>query len=249
MRGAADCRDLASLRHSVPHMSREGSIIGRRRIRVRNAPGRLAAALCVISLSTILITVVAIAQSYHVPRVAQRCSGNRQWAVASCRGQLRLLYFRVYDDVTVGAAEMMKSGWRLSYSYELPLDSNAAVVPGKGPAAASSSHILMGIEEVPFIDPWGFGGTWYDLPSMCEPTEPGFHSPGRRLRAVAAPYWPFTATAVIGAVLSGRRLLALRRKRRRVSAGRCPGCGYDLRRSPLRCPECGMEVSASRSNG
>ena len=33
-----------------------------------------------------------------------------------------------------------------------------------------------------------------------------------------------------------------RRRRRRAAdraAGRCPGCGYDLRASPGRCPECG----------
>jgi hypothetical protein len=30
-----------------------------------------------------------------------------------------------------------------------------------------------------------------------------------------------------------------RRQRRRLTQGRCPACGYDLRATPDRCPECG----------
>lgn len=223
-------------------MSRESSIIGRRPIRARHAPGRLAAALCVISLSIILITVVATAQSYHFPRVWQRCSGNRQWAVASCRGQLRLVYFRVYDEVTVGPAEMMKSGWRLSYGYEVPLDSRAAIGTERQQAATITAHIMMGIDEVSFIGPQGFGRVWYDAPLMWLPSEPGLYSPASRMRALATPYWPFAAAGLLGAALSGRRLLALRRARRRLLSGRCPRCGYDLRASNARCPECGSAI-------
>ena len=34
-----------------------------------------------------------------------------------------------------------------------------------------------------------------------------------------------------------------RRLVRRVVAGRCPACGYDLRATPGRCPECGRAAA------
>src|SRR6266478_5575759 len=42
--------------------------------------------------------------------------------------------------------------------------------------------------------------------------------------------------------------LAFRRMRRATyPAGFCPGCGYDLRASPMRCPECGQSAARKPS--
>jgi hypothetical protein len=53
---------------------------------------------------------------------------------------------------------------------------------------------------------------------------------------IAFPHWFFLP------LLAAMPLMALRRTlrgRRRVRAGLCKNCGYDLRASPERCPECG----------
>ena len=59
---------------------------------------------------------------------------------------------------------------------------------------------------------------------------------------VAVPYWALLAAALTPAgVVAG---VWSRRRRRRVRAGHCRRCGYDLRASPERCPECGSTAVA-----
>jgi hypothetical protein len=53
------------------------------------------------------------------------------------------------------------------------------------------------------------------------------------------PIWPvFLLTALMPLLWSVVRR-SRRRGARRVAAGRCPNCNYDLRATPDRCPECG----------
>jgi hypothetical protein len=57
-----------------------------------------------------------------------------------------------------------------------------------------------------------------------------------RFRNLTVPHWFATAFLALPPALW---LAAFVRRRRRVSAGRCQACGYDLRATPDRCPECG----------
>jgi hypothetical protein len=70
--------------------------------------------------------------------------------------------------------------------------------------------------------PWnaaGFG--WYSGPTHA---------------SVWLPYW---SAALLTAAPPAAWLAGRARRRRRVRAGRCLRCGYDLRATPERCPECG----------
>ena len=55
------------------------------------------------------------------------------------------------------------------------------------------------------------------------------------------------AAPLLGAAGALIALFGILRKRCRLTAGRCPACGYDLRGTPERCPECGAVPSVKEA--
>jgi hypothetical protein len=58
-----------------------------------------------------------------------------------------------------------------------------------------------------------------------------------------APMWPIMVPALVEGVVLLIRWDRRRTRRRRVAAGLCVRCSYDLRGTPDRCPECGSTAS------
>jgi hypothetical protein len=69
----------------------------------------------------------------------------------------------------------------------------------------------------------------------------GFGAGGRAdgTRFVNLPYWFLALAPALFAVLM------ILRRRRKLSPGLCPRCGYDLRATPDCCPECGRPGRAT----
>jgi hypothetical protein len=76
----------------------------------------------------------------------------------------------------------------------------------------------------------------------------GHVAQGLPVRIVVVPIW--YAAILFSLLPLGRgAVVSVRwwRRQRRLKAGRCPRCGYDLRATPDRCPECGA-VDAESSH-
>lgn len=78
-------------------------------------------------------------------------------------------------------------------------------------------------------DGWGFMGlSFYRMTHVT-----GYSS------SVTCPMWLLMVIFGILPIREGIRLMRVRTLQRRIAAGQCIQCGYDLRGSTDRCPECG----------
>jgi hypothetical protein len=67
---------------------------------------------------------------------------------------------------------------------------------------------------------------------------------------ITFPHWlPVLVFGFLPALAALRFMTTHWRRYRRLLAGACPVCAYDLRATPGRCPECGWTVSAPREAG
>ena len=71
---------------------------------------------------------------------------------------------------------------------------------------------------------------------------------GERRTSLTCAFWivgvPYWSMALLSAAVPATWLWRSRVSRRRLAAGRCGACGYDLRATPDRCPECGAATPA-----
>jgi hypothetical protein len=61
--------------------------------------------------------------------------------------------------------------------------------------------------------------------------------------SVCLPYWSLALVTAAEPFVYATRAVARSRRRRRIKAGQCAACGYDLRATPERCPECGTAAA------
>jgi hypothetical protein len=158
------------------------------------------------------------------------CAGGTQWTYLSFESDGGRLYVaRMIDTPMAPAAPATASG-----------SSGRAFIPS---VYAPMSHVSHGISFVGHAPPPSrfLGLGWSDAIA-------GSGGVSHRFTDLTFPYLLLALFLALPPTI-GWAAARLRRffRARRLLAGYCPDCGYDLRATPDRCPECGREFASSGS--
>lgn len=126
--------------------------------------------------------------------------------------------------------------------FDFPVIRNSHSIYGVSYITLSESSVLVAylINTHPMPDPWG-AGDYFDHLGLYF----GWYIHwGSKYLYLIIPYWVLVAgfgLMPLHWIWFWRR--KVRRQKKRIAAGCCEQCGYDLRASKDRCPECGRGFS------
>ena len=143
------------------------------------------------------------------------------WQISSGSG-----WFSIDDD----PFQADSSGWS-----SLTFEPNPTFEWERVQSAAPSGSVQLSISGSSIV---------FSAPAGARPTV------GDDLLRITFPHWlPVLVFGFLPALAAARSMAMHWRRYRRLLAGGCPLCAYDLRATPGRCPECGWTVSAPRDAG
>ena len=157
--------------------------------------------------------------------------GDSAYFLASRGGGLRVMRQRATTSVASGPGDATADPGRLGF-WQIQM--NGAVMIGTRFGPPEPDHTFLG---------FGWGRTRYSkMTDWYRGDDREITRSTLDYAVAAAPYW---ALLLAASLLPALWLRGRFRSRSRILAGRCAGCGYDLRVTPGQCPECGAMASTT----